>query len=173
MDDRNIKFQQVIEHYKSDISSIRTGRASSALVEDIQAECYGQKMRLVELATITTPEPRTIVIQPWDKGVLEAISKAIRESNLGMAPIADGDLIRLNLPALTEERRKEFIKLLKQKTEHAHIQIRRVREEVIKSFADLSEDEQFRSKADLQKTVDEHNKKLEELEKKKEGELMQ
>src|SRR3989338_3520363 len=173
MDNEKIKFEWIVEHYKTDISSIRSGRATPAFVEDIVADAYGQKMKLKELASISVPEPRTIAIQPWDKGVLEAISKALQQSNLGMNPIADGDLIRLNMPALTEERRKEFIKLLKQKTEHAHIQIRKLREDIMRSFADLSEDEIFRSKADLQKVVDDYNRKLEDLEKKKEGELMQ
>ena len=172
MENDNVKFQNIVEHYKADISSIRSGRATPALVEDLTVDAYGQKMKLKELASISIPEPRTIAIQPWDKGVLEAISKAIQESNLGMNPIADGDIIRLNLPMLTEERRKEFIKLLKQKTEHARIQIRRVREEIHKTFSDMSKDEEFRAKENLQKTVDEYNKKIEELEKKKEGELM-
>ena len=169
----NKVFDEVIEHYKNDISSIRTGRASPALVDEIVVEAYGQRMTLKELASISVPEPRTIAIQPWDKGVLEAISTALRNSNIGMSPIADGDLIRLNLPALTEERRKEFIKLLKQKTEEARSKVRKVREELIRSFADMTEDDAFRAKADLQKTVDSYNAKLEELEKKKEGELMQ
>lgn len=166
-------FESILNFYKTDISSIRTGRATPALVEDLLVEAYGQKMTVKELASINTPEPRTVVIQPWDKSVLEAISSAIQKSSVGLAPIADGDVIRLNIPQLTEERRKDFIKVLKQKTEAARIKIRQAREEVIKTFADMNEDQTFRSKADLQKTVDEYNKKLEELEKKKEAELMQ
>ena len=168
-----LKFDQVLEFYKSDIASIRTGRATPALVEDLVVDAYGQKMTVKELASINTPEPRTIVIQPWDKGVLEPISVAIRNSSVGLSPVVDGDLIRLNIPALTEERRRDFIKLLKQKTEDARIKIRRVREEAHKTFDDMSKDETFRAKEDLQKVVDSYNHKLEELEKKKEGELMQ
>lgn len=167
------KFEQIIAFYKIDIASVRTGRATPALVEDVVVEAYGQRMTIKELASISTPEPRTVVIQPWDKGVLEAISSAIQKSSVGLAPIADGDLIRLNIPSLTEERRKEFIKLLKQKTEEAKIKIRRLREEIHKTFDDMNKDETFRAKEDLQKVVDEYNKKLEELEKKKEVELMQ
>ncbi len=169
-------FEPVIEFYKQDISSIRTGRATPALVEDLPVEAYGQKMTVKELASISTPEPRTVVIQPWDKGVLEAISSAIQKSSLGMAPIADGDLIRLNIPSLTEERRRDFIKLLKSKTEDARVKIRRVREDIHKKFqndATMTKDDVFDAKENLQKEVDEYNHKIEELEKKKEVELMQ
>ncbi|MEK7615829.1 MAG: ribosome recycling factor [Patescibacteria group bacterium] len=167
------KFDHIVDFYKSDISSVRTGRATPALVEDVAVDAYGQKMTIKELASISTPEPRTVVIQPWDKGVLENIVSGIQKSSVGLAPIVDGDLIRLSVPALTEERRKEFIKIVKQKTEEAKIKIRRVREELHKSFDDMSKDEAFRAKEDLQKIVDEYNHKLEELEKKKEWELMQ
>src|SRR3989344_7275388 len=134
-------FEQILNFYKNDIASVRTGRATPALVEDVQVEAYGQKMTIKELASINIPEPRTIVIQPWDKTVLEAISTAIQKSSVGLAPIADGDLIRLNIPSLTEERRKEFIKILKHKTEDARIKIRKVREDIHKTFEDLNEDE--------------------------------
>lgn len=166
-------FQAILDFYKQDIASIRTGRATPALVEDISVDAYGQKMTIKELASISVPEPRTVVIQPWDKGVLEAIGTGIQKSSLGLAPIADGDLIRLNIPSLTEERRKEFIKLLKSKTEDARIKIRRAREDMHKGFGDMSKDEEFRAKEDLQKTVDEYNHKIGELEKKKEIELSQ
>jgi len=166
-------FEEILSFYKNDIASVRTGRATPALVEDVFVDAYGQKMTIKELASISTPEPRTVVIQPWDKGVLEAIASAIQKSSVGLAPIADGDLIRLTIPSLTEERRKEFIKLLKSKTEDARIKIRRVREELHRGFGDMSKDEEFRAKENLQKTVDEYNHKIEELEKKKESELMQ
>ena len=172
-------FEQILTFYKQDIASVRTGRATPALVEDLPVDAYGQKMTIKELASISTPEPRTVVIQPWDKGVLEAISSAIQKSSVGLAPIADGELIRLNIPTLTEERRKEFIKLLKQKTEAAHVKIRRLREEVwskvqhLEKEGEITEDDKFDAKNDLQKIVDEYNKKFEELEKKKELELMQ
>lgn len=172
------EFENAISFYKSDIASIRTGRATPALVEDIKVDAYGQAMTIKELASISTPEPRSIVIQPWDKGVLESISTAIQKSNLGMAPIADGDLIRLNMPALTEERRKEFIKLLKAKSEESKIKIRNVREAVwnevqkLEKEGTITEDDKFSAKEDLQKTVDGYNHMIEELEKKKEGELL-
>ena len=113
-------FEGVLDFYKNDIASISTGRATPLLVEDVVVDAYGQRMHLKELATITAPEPRSLVIQPWDKAVLEAISGAIRKSDIGLNPVVDGPVIRLNIPSLTEERRKEFIKLLKQ---HVHIPI--------------------------------------------------
>ena len=169
------EFEQILTYYRQDIASIRTGRATPALVEDLPVEAYGQKMTIKELASISTPEPRTVVIQPWDKGVLEAISSAIQKSSVGLAPIADGDQIRLNMPALTEERRKEFVKLLKSKTEDARVKIRRVREDIHKKFQNdevMTKDDVFSAREDLQKLVDQYNHTIEELEKKKEGELM-
>lgn len=173
------EFENALAFYKSDIASIRSGRASPALVEDVPVDAYGQKMTIKELASISCPEPRTIAIQPWDKGVLEAISIAIQKSNLGMAPIADGDLIRLNIPSLTEERRKEFVKLLRHKSEDAKVKIRNVREALwnevqrLEKEGDIREDDKFTAREDLQKIVDGHNKTIEDLEKKKEIELMQ
>lgn len=173
------QFEGCITFYKSDIASIRTGRATPALVEDISVDAYGQKMTIKELASISAPEPRTVVIQPWDKGVLDAISSAIQKSNLGLAPIADGDLIRLSIPSLTEERRKDFIKVLKQKTEDARVKIRNVREDAwneiqrLEKDGEITEDEKFRGREELQKIIDGYNALIIELEKKKEAELMQ
>lgn len=172
-------FDHIVDFYKSDIATIRTGRATPALVEDIIVDAYGQKMHIKELASMATPEPRTLVIQPWDKGALEPISTAIRKSDIGLNPVVDGEIIRLSIPSLTEERRKDFIKMLKAKSEESKVKIRRLREEMwekIQTMAqdgEIREDEKFRGREDLQKIVDEHNKKIEELEKKKEAELMQ
>ena len=171
-------FDGVLDFYKNDIASIRTGRATPSLVEDVIVDAYGQRMHIKELATITAPEPRSLLIQPWDKGVLSAIEGAIRKSELGLNPVVDGQVIRLNIPALTEERRKEFIKLLKQKTEESRVKIRRVREEIwnkvqaMEREHAISEDDKFKTKDDLQKLVDDYNKKIEELETRKEQELL-
>lgn len=164
--------------YKNDIATIRTNRATPAMVEDIKVDYYGQNLCVKELASITAPEPRTLVIQPWDKGATEAISGAIRKSEIGLNPIVDGQIIRLNIPPLTEEGRRELIKLLKQKTEEARVKIRRAREEIwdriqkMEKAGEIREDDKFRGKDELQKMVDEYNGKIGELEKKKEGELM-
>lgn len=173
------QFDAIVSFYKSDIASIRTGRATPALVEDVPVSAYGQVMTIKELASISTPEPRVLVIQPWDKGVLEAITAAIQKSSVGLAPIVDSNLVRMTIPSLTEERRREFIKLLKSKTEDARVKIRKVREDVwatiqrLERDGDIREDDKFSGKEDLQKIVDEYNGKIEELEKKKELELMQ
>ena len=172
------EFEGVLDFYKNDIASIRTGRATPSLVEDVIVDAYGQRMHIKELATITAPEPRSLLIQPWDKGVLVAIEGAIRKSDLGLNPVVDAQAVPLNIPALTEERRKEFIKLLKQKTEESRVKIRRVREEIWNKVQTMerehaiSEDDKFKAKDDLQKLVDDYNKKIEEFENKKEQELL-
>lgn len=175
---RKKDFDAAFEFAKSEAAGIRTGRASSSLVEDIQVDYMGSRLRIQELATITTPEPRSIIIQPWDKGALPAIEKGIRDSSIGLAPVNDGQAVRLNLPSLTEERRKEFIKLLRQKVEEARIRVRQVREDILKKVQTevkekkAREDDLHRAKEDLQKIIDELNKKFDELAKKKEQELM-
>lgn len=171
-------FDEAIEFYKKDIATIRTGRANSSMVEDIQVEAYGQMMRLQEIASVSIPEARTIAIQPWDKAMTEPISGAIRKSDLGLAPIVDGQIIRLNIPPLTEERRKEFVKLLKKKSEDAKIHIRQAREKAIHEVdmlekeGEISEDEKFRGRDEIQKLVDSANKSVLEIESKKETEIM-
>src|SRR3989344_7575936 len=172
------KLAESLEYLKREISSLRTGRATPALVEDLEVEHYGLKPPLRPLAAIRIPEPRQILIMPWDKGAMEPIQKAILQSNLGMNPIADSNGIRLNLPALNEERRKELIKLLNQKLEEGRIAIRKVREEAMKELdrverdKQISKDDHFRVKSDIQKLVDETNKKIDEMGAQKEMEVM-
>ncbi len=171
-------FAEVLDFYKRDISSIRTGRATPALVEDITVDAYGQKMQLKELASMTVPEPRMLVIQPWDKGMIEPISNAIRKSDVGLSPVVDGQSIRLVIPSLTEERRKEFVKLLKTKTEDTRIKIRQAREHALGDIQkleknkEITEDEKFSSRDNLQKTVDKQNALIADIESKKEQDLM-
>ncbi len=175
---RKSDFERAFDFYKNDIASIRTGRATPSLVENIEVDYYDQKLRVKELASISAPEPRTLVIQPWDKNATEPIASAVRKGELGLNPVIDGQIIHLNIPPLTEERRKEFIKVLKQKTEQTRMKIRHVREDLwnkiqhLERGHEIREDEKFRAKDDLQKLVDDYNKKLEELEKKKESELL-
>jgi len=172
------KFDSVVDRYQTDISSIRTRRASSSILDEIIVEAYDSKYQVKELATVTVPEPKTLLIQPWDKASQEPIVKAIKNSSLGLNPMSDNTGIRLIMPALTEERRKEFIKLLNQKTETARQAVRHLRGEIWEEAQTLtqnrkmSENEKFNIKDGLQKIVDEYNGKLEDLEKKKEGELM-
>lgn len=172
------KLEKMIEHLKSELASLRTGRATPALVENLEVEYYGSKTPLKAVAAISVPEPRTLTIQPWDKNTIPAIEKAIQNSQLGLNPITDRDAIRLTIPQLTEERRKELTKLLGRHLEDARIQVRREREEILKEIdrkeraKEISEDEKFRQKSEVQKTVDEINKKIEVAGAAKEKEIM-
>ena len=178
MDDLRPKLEKILSDLKSDVASLRTGRATPALVEDLEIEAYGVRQPLKAIAAISSPEPRQIVIQPWDKALLPAIEKAIQASSLGLNPIADKDTIRLALPTLTEERKRDLVKLLKEKLEEARIKVRRVRDEAMKGIdaqekaKAISEDEKFRQKQEAEKTVGEINRKIEELGAKKEQEIM-
>ncbi len=176
---RRKDFDAVLEFAKSEAGAIRTGRANPALVEDIPVEYLGTRLRIKEIATINTPEPRVLIIQPWDKGALAAIEKAIKDTpSLGLNPTVDSNAVRLNIPPLTEERRKEFIKVLHQKLEEARIRVRQIREDILKKVtAEIREkkardDDDRKAKEDLQKIIDDLNKKFDELAKKKEDELM-
>ncbi len=157
---------------------MRTGRATPAMVENLEIDYYGAKTPLKVVASISSPEARQLVIQPWDKNVLPAIEKAIINSSLGMNPIADRDTIRLSVPALTEERRKDLVKILGRHMEDAKIKIRREREEALKEIdrkekaKEMSEDEKFRQKNEIQKQIDEINKKMEDIRVNKEKEIM-
>jgi ribosome recycling factor len=170
--------EKILADFKTEISSLRTGRATPALVEDLAVEVYGVKQPLKTLAAISTPDPRQIAIQPWDKSMLQAIERAIQSSPLGLAPIADKDLIRLSLPQLTEDRKKDLVRVLKEKLEHTRIHVRRVRDDAMKDIErrarakELSDDQKFREKQEVEKTIGEYNKKIEETGDAKEREIM-
>lgn len=170
--------EKAIEHLKLETGKIRTGRANPSMVEDLLVDYYGTKTPMKQVASINTPEPRMIVIQPWDKGALTAIESAIRESDLNLNPNNDGVLVRVNIPMLTEERRKEMVKTLNQKTEDGRIAVRSIRENVWKEIQDaekrgeISEDDKFKGKDKLQEIIDEYNKKIEDIRVKKEVEIM-
>lgn len=176
--ERKKDFDWIIEHTKGEIAGIRTGRAHSSMVEDIQLDYMGSRLRIKELATITTPEPRVIFIQPWDKQAIPNIEKGIKDSSLGLNPSSDSNGVRLNIPPLTEERRKEFIKLLHEKIEWGRIRARQIREDVIKKVQNeirenkARDDDMFKTKEELQKIMDNLNKKFNDLADKKEKELL-
>ncbi len=177
------KLEKILERLKQEVAGLRTGRATPALVENIEVDCYGTKTPLKRVAAISSPEPRSLLIQPWDKNVIPAIEKAIQNSTLGINPVTDREAIRLSIPLLTEERRRELVKLLGRHLEDARIQVRREREEVLKQIEERAkvsrpegpgsrppsglgkkgEDEKFRQKNEIQKIVDEINKKIEEV----------
>lgn len=171
-------FDQTIEHFAAETGKLRTGRAHPGLVESLLVEYYNTETPLKQIASISVPEARQIVIAPWDKGALTQIEAAVRESDLGLSPVNDGSVVRITLPALTEERRRELVKTLGTRAEEARIALRTVREEVWKSLQDLErsgeigEDEKFHGKDDLQKLIDDYNAKIEAVREKKEAEIM-
>ena len=171
------KMSSPIKHFEKELSTIRTGRASASLVENIPVESYGQMMPLRNLATISTPDVRLITIQPWDKSGINAIEKAIVNSNIGVTPINDGELIRIQLPQMSADRRDEMVKELGKKAEEGRIGIRNVRKEYHNQIRDtekkhgVSEDFAKRLNASLQKITDEFVGKIDSMQEKKANEL--
>src|SRR3989338_6793136 len=147
MDNARGKFEKALEVVNGDLATIRTGRAKPDLVSNLDVIAYGQKMKLYELANITAPDTSLITITPWDKGVIKDIEKAINDSHMQLSPNVSGDMIRVPIPALTEERRKDFVKLLHQKMESGRVLVRQVRGEVkeeidaLENEAGVSEDD--------------------------------
>lgn len=172
------EFGKIIEFLKKEISSLRTSRASSVLVENLPVEAYGTKMALKQLASISILEGRTIVIQPWDKNNLKNIEKAFQVSDLGLVATIDGEIIKVSVPPLTEEKRKELVKILHQKAESARIGLRgvrdKIREEIFKKEKEkeISQDEKYRLLKELDKRTKEVNDQINEIVKKKEEEIM-
>lgn len=161
-----------------DLTILRAGRANPALVEKIMVEAYETHMRLVELATITSPDPNLLVVTPFDQTIIKNILQAIQlHSEMGLSPAIDGNLIRVQIPPLSEERREEFVKVLHQKLESGRIMIRQIRQEKRNEIKDafeadqVSEDDKFKIEEDLQKLTDEFIGKIEEIGKMKETEL--
>jgi ribosome recycling factor len=169
---------KVMEVVAGDMATIRTGKAKPDLVSGIEVMAYGQRMKLFELASVTAPDANLIVISPWDKGVIGEIEKAIRISELALMPSVSGDVIRINIPALTTERRSDFVKLLHQKTESGKVMARQARQEIkeeidrLKGKPGVSEDDIDRLLEELQKVLDIYMGKIEEMGRKKEEEIM-
>jgi ribosome recycling factor len=173
------KMQRAIEAMERDFAGIRTGRASTALVERIVVDYYGAQTPLNQLAGISTPDPHLIVIQPWDRSVLAAIEKAITRSDIGLVPNVDGTVVRLNVPPLTEERRREMVKQVHRRTEEGRVEVRNHRREaadILKRAlrdGDLSEDEERRELESLQKLTDRHIEAIEARAIRKEAEILE
>jgi len=171
------ELDKVINFLERELARIRTGRASPSLVEDIVVECFGQKFPLKQLAAISTPESKQILIQPWDRSYIEGIVSALGKTGIGASSVVDKDIIRINLPPLTEDYRKELLRLLSDKQEEARKTIRRWREEAWSEIQEgakeggIREDDKFRAKDELQDLIDEYNKKIEELGEKKKKEV--
>ncbi len=173
------KMDNSLEAYRRDLSKIRTGRASLALLDGIKVDSYGSMMPLNQVASLTIPESRMIVIQPWDPQTLPAIEKTFLKSNLGLTPINDGKIIRISIPQLTEERRKELVKQVKKTSEEFRIAIRSCRREAIdtlkkqKKKKEISEDDLFKFQDVAQKKTDEFIKKIDTILAEKEKEVME
>ncbi len=178
IDSKKEQFDGAIEHFHKEMTRIRTGRATPALVEDVKVDSYGTMIPLKQAANISVPEARQLLIAPWDRTILKEIEAAIVAANLGVQPSNDGAAIRITLPALNEEQRRDLVKVLGRRAEDARVAVRNVREEIWKAIQDaekvgeIAEDDKFSAKDALQKVVDEYNAKIEELRKQKEEEIM-
>ncbi|HAV91916.1 TPA: ribosome recycling factor [candidate division WOR-3 bacterium] len=175
--DNNMK--KAVEAFKGELSKIRTGKASPTLLDGIFVEYYSVKTPLNQVSTISTPEPRLIVIQPWDKSVLGEIEKEILKANIGLTPSNDGNVIRLAVPPLTEERRHEIVKTLKKLAEDSRVSIRQIRREAIdrlkalKKDGKLPEDDEERLEREMQKATDKEIAEIDQLLEKKEKEILE
>jgi len=158
--DADERMHKAIEALRSHLSGIRTGRASPALIERVIVDYYGAETPLQQLAGISAPEARLLVVQPWDKGAMKAIEKGLRASDLGLNPNSDGQVIRIAIPALTEERRRDLVKIVKRNVEEAHVAVRNIRRDAMHMLkeldesSDISEDQRRRGEEQIQKLTD-------------------
>ncbi|MCF6093804.1 ribosome recycling factor [Microaerobacter geothermalis] len=173
------KMEKAIGAFKKDLSTLRAGRANPAILDRVQVEYYGTMMPINQLANINVPEPRLIVIQPWDKSSIGPIEKAIQKAELGLSPTNDGNVIRLPIPPLTEERRTELVKMLKKMAEESRVAIRNIRRDAndemkkIEKEGTISEDESRREQEKIQKLTDKYINIVDELMAQKEKDIME
>ena len=171
------KMKKSLEVVGHNFASIRTGRANSGMVEHLKVDCYGSMMPMRQVANITIPEPRTILLQPWDPSVLKAVEKTINESDLGIPPIVDGKMIRLSIPPLTRERREELVKIVHKLAEEGRVSMRAIRRDANDKIKQLekekavAEDESFKSQGDIQKTTDRYIQLIDQAQASKEKDL--
>src|SRR6478752_7525618 len=176
--DASTRMDKSVEHARNEFNTVRTGRASSGLLDRVTIDYYGTPTPLKQLATVNVPEPRMLTIQPFDPSSIKSIEKAIQESDLGLQPSNDGKLIRLPVPQLTEERRKELVKVVRKIAEEGRIAVRNVRRDAVQHLKDLAKgevgkDDEHRAEERVQKLTDEHTKTIDELLKHKEAEIME
>lgn len=179
LDDAKRRMDKSVEAALHEFNTVRTGRASAALLDRVTVDYYGEKTPVKQLATINVPEPRMLTVQPFDPSSVKAVERAILESDLGLTPSNDGKLIRLPIPQLTEERRKELVRVVRHLAEEGRVAIRNVRRDVmhdLKELArdgDVGDDDERRAEDKLQKLTDEHVHRVDELLKRKEEEIME
>ena len=168
-----------VEHARSEFATVRTGRASASLLDRIEVDYYGTQTPLRQLSTINVPEPRMLTVQPFDPGSIKAIEKAVQESDLGLTPSNDGKMIRLPIPQLTEERRKELVKVVRNMAEDHRVAVREIRRDAMRHLKELVDkgevgaDDEHRAEGRGQELTDEHTKQIDELLKHKEAEVME
>lgn len=178
--DTQSKMLRALEIIRQDLATIRTGRATPALVENVVVTVYGgsQKLKVMELGTISASDPRTLIITPFDPSIIEEINRGLLEANIGLTPFLDGEVIRISIPALSEERRQDYIKLAKQKLEAGRIMIRQIRHELMSKLKqmfeakEIGEDDRRRTEEDLQNLTDKMIAEIEEIGRRKEEELL-
>lgn len=176
--DSKSSMEESIQFLKGELIKIRTGRANAELVSDLLVECYGSKTPLKQLATINIPEPQMITIQPYDKSIINDIEKAVQSSQSGLNPVNDGNLVRVNIPPLNEERRKEIVSVMNQKLEESRVAIRSAREKAWKEIKELesggkiTEDDKYKAQEELNKLTEEYTAKIDDLGRSKEEEIM-
>lgn len=179
MDDLNRRMEGALNTLKSDFGGLRTGRASTSLLEPIMVEAYGQQMPMSQVGTISAPEPRLLSVQVWDKGTVSFVEKAIREAGLGLNPMADGQMVRVPLPELNEERREELVKIAGKYAEQGRVAVRNVRRDGMDQLkkgekdGEISQDEQKALSDDVQKLTDDYVAKIDEALSQKEAEIRQ
>jgi ribosome recycling factor len=174
--DARTSMDKDIAHVKHEFASIRSGKASPNMLDSVKVEMYGQQMQLNQVATINAPEPRLIVVTPFDKGQMKIVEKAIREAELGLEPSAQSGFIRVPLPAMNEQRRKELVKVVHKFAEEGKVAVRHARthaRDVLKKLSGVSEDDVKHAEKDLQKVHDDYIHKIDELIKAKEAEIME
>jgi len=172
------KMQKSVEALKTDLGKVRTGRAHTGLLDHIKVDYYGSMMPINQVANVTLADAHTITVQPWEKKMVHPVEKAIRDSDLGLNPATSGDLIRVPMPALTEERRKELIKVVHREAENARVAVRNIRRDAISHLKDLlkaksvAEDDERRAQEDVQKLTDRYIAEVDKLLHAKEADLM-
>ncbi len=171
--------EKAVEAMRREFTSVRTGKATPALLDTVRVDAYGSKMPINQVGTVSAPEPRLLIIQPWDKGLLKAIETGITQADLGLNPSNDGNIIRVPIPQLTEERRKDMVRLLHKLAEEGRVAIRHARQEANKELKkkqgdhEVSEDDAHRQMEQVQKLTDEYIAKIDQLLKGKEQEVME
>lgn len=177
--DAEVRMKKSIEHLQHELARVRTGRATPALLDVVKVEYYGSTVPLNQVATITAPEPRLLVVQPWEKKLIGEIEKAIMQSDLGLNPANDGNVVRVPIPELSEERRQDLLKLVKKFCEESRVAIRNIRRDAnehvkkLEKDHEISEDESHKMLDKIQKLTDEYIKKVDELYHKKEDEILE